>query len=382
MKTTKYFIITLLSIIGLNACDNDSEKIIYNSQNAKSATLSSISDKLTLTVANMDKVAATFKWTQSNYGVNAAIMYTLQADVKGKNFANPIVIGTVSIDRNKEEMTWESKTSDLNKSLNKSASEYDLNISKPIDFEFRLVSQFAKSEILYSNVITSTIQLYQTSIRLPGTMYIIGSPFNWSWDKALALTPVWGFAGAEATPDSDKSMFWMIRYFNAGDAIKFNFNKAWDGGEFGYSTASDVAKTFAGLTDDGGDIKIGKAGWYIVVVTTNRSADGSSYVHTVDFLAPDVYVIGNTVGTWDVPNNFKFNVPGEGSGEFVSPAFAAADELRMCIKLKDIDWWKTEFIILNGKIEYRGKDGDQTRVKVAAGQKAYLKFSDGTGNIK
>lgn len=136
------------------------------------------------------------------------------------------------------------------------------------------------------------------------------------------------------------------------------------------------------MSDDGGNIKVGKARWYILTVTTNRSSDGSAYVHKVDFFTPDIYVIGNTVGTWDVPNTFKFVPPANGTGEFVSPAFTGADELRMCIKLKDIDWWKTEFIILNGKIEYRGNGGDQARVKVAVGQKAYLKFSDGTGSIK
>ena len=43
---------------------------------------------------------------------------------------------------------------------------------------------------------------------------------------------------------------------------------------------------------------------------------------------------------------------------------------------------RTEFIILNGKIEYRGNDGDQERVQGKAGQKAYLNFSDNTGKVE
>ena len=46
------------------------------------------------------------------------------------------------------------------------------------------------------------------------------------------------------------------------------------------------------------------------------------------------------------------------------------------------DWWRTEFIILNGKIEYRGNDGDQERIQGKAGQKAYLNFSDNTGKVE
>jgi hypothetical protein len=54
----------------------------------------------------------------------------------------------------------------------------------------------------------------------------------------------------------------------------------------------------------------------------------------------------------------------------------------MCIKLADIDWWKSEFIILGGKIEYRGTGEDQERAMGNAGQKAYLNFIDNKGAIK
>jgi len=41
-----------------------------------------------------------------------------------------------------------------------------------------------------------------------------------------------------------------------------------------------------------------------------------------------------------------------------------------------------EFIVLDGKIVYRGNGGDQERVSVSEGQKAYLNFTDGTGVFK
>jgi hypothetical protein len=127
---------------------------------------------------------------------------------------------------------------------------------------------------------------------------------------------------------------------------------------------------------------VGKAGWYIVTVTTTYNDDETGLVHSVDFYAPNIYLIGNTLGQWETVPEGLFTVPATADGEFVSPAFVAADALRMHIKLEGIDWWKTEFNIFNGKIEYRGNGGDQDAVTVAAGQKAYLKFSDGTGEIK
>ena len=219
-------------------------------------------------------------------------------------------------------------------------------------------------------------------IELPSRMHAIGSPFDWSWDNAKSLTPVHGFAGAEGSPGTLKSMYWMVQYFNAEDEIKFNFNKDWDGNEFGYPAISDEAIAFAEITDGGGNIKVGKAGWYIVTVTTTYNDDETGLVHSVDFYAPNIYLIGNTLGQWETVPEGLFTVPATADGEFVSPAFVAADALRMHIKLEGIDWWKTEFNIFNGKIEYRGNGGDQDAVTVSAGQKAYLKFSDGTGEIK
>ncbi|MDY4890743.1 MAG: DUF5115 domain-containing protein, partial [Prevotella sp.] len=57
-------------------------------------------------------------------------------------------------------------------------------------------------------------------------------------------------------------------------------------------------------------------------------------------------------------------------------------ELRMCVSIEGFDWWKTEFIIADGKIDFRGRGGDQARLNVTAGQKAYLNFTKGTGEVR
>ena len=41
-----------------------------------------------------------------------------------------------------------------------------------------------------------------------------------------------------------------------------------------------------------------------------------------------------------------------------------------------------EFMVFDGKIVFRGNDGDQERVKGQTGQKLYLNFTEGTGSIK
>jgi hypothetical protein len=54
----------------------------------------------------------------------------------------------------------------------------------------------------------------------------------------------------------------------------------------------------------------------------------------------------------------------------------------MYTAVEGADWWRTEYIVLDGKIVYRGNGNDQERVAVTAGQTVTLDFNAGTGSIK
>src|SRR5690625_4074138 len=43
------------------------------------------------------------------------------------------------------------------------------------------------------------------------------------------------------------------------------------------------------------------------------------------------------------------------------------------------DWWRMEFVPIDGEIEYRGDGDDQERVQVEDGKKVNLDFNSGTG---
>lgn len=196
-------------------------------------------------------------------------------------------------------------------------------------------------------------------------LYMTGSHYNWGaapsdWSK---LVPVNG--------QSDE--YWKIIYADAGEQIKFAPQAGW-GNDFPGVVAGDNAAS--GVHVDGGNLKFGAAGWYLLYVNADTKA--------VEVFRPEVYLIGNTVGGWTgaLPAN-RFTIPATRTGEFVSPALTAAGEVRIHVQPKStIDWWKMEFIILGGKIEYRGTGGDQTRVSANAGERVYLNFSDNTGRIQ
>ena len=196
-------------------------------------------------------------------------------------------------------------------------------------------------------------------------LFLTGSNYGWggTW---VPLVPV------HSTTDT----FWKIIYLHANEEIKFAPQAGWSNDFGSQATINDQAG--AGITDNGGNIKVTNAGWYLLVVV-NGSA------HKVSFLRPEVYLMGSTapVNNWTIDSHNAFTVPATDNGEFVSPAIAAGGELRMCVNLSGYDWWKTEFMItVAGKLSYRGKGGDQARINVHTGQKVHINFTNGTGSYQ
>ncbi len=206
---------------------------------------------------------------------------------------------------------------------------------------------------------------------LPEEMFITGTPYGWNWEKAYAMVPV----------HSHEGQFWAIQYMNAGDEIKFNNVRDWESGDnFGWGTATDEAVAYAELTDAGGNVKVGKAGWYMIIVTV--TADKK----TLDLKAPNVYLVGATAGDPNfgsiAADKDVFIIPTDAAGYFTSNAFAGDGDIRMCVKVEGADWWQTEFIFFDGQIAFRGNGNDQARALGTTGQKAYLNFMTGEGKAE
>ena len=194
-------------------------------------------------------------------------------------------------------------------------------------------------------------------------LYMTGDKYGWG-NTWLPMVPCYG----------SNEDFWTISYLHEGEMFKFAPQAGWGDDFGGQAEINDVAG--ANITVDGSNnLVCGKAGWYLLYIN-----NGSSRKFNV--LPADVYLMGNTAGEWNINPEHKFTVPATEDGQFVSPTFVADGELRMCVNIDGFDWWKTEFIIADGKIDYRGRGGDQARLNVGAGQKAYLNFTTNTGEVK
>ncbi len=196
-------------------------------------------------------------------------------------------------------------------------------------------------------------------------LYMTGSAYKWGStpEDWLPLVPVYDHKGE----------FWKIVYLNAGDEFKFAPQRGW-GGDFGADQLTIVDHAGAALSGTG-NVVVGQSGWYLLYV------DASNKV--LETYKPEVYLIGNTVGAWELKPENLLTVPEGKDGDFLSQPLAADGELRMCVHPKDnIDWWMMEFIILNGEIVYRGAGPDQERVNAGAGQVVSLNFTTGQGGLK
>ena len=196
-------------------------------------------------------------------------------------------------------------------------------------------------------------------------LYMTGSAYKWGStpEDWLPLVPVYDHKGE----------FWKIVYLNAGDEFKFAPQRGW-GGDFGADQLTIVDHAGAALSGTG-NVVVGQSGWYLLYV------DASNKV--LETYKPEVYLIGNTVGAWELKPENLLTVPDGKDGDFLSQPLVADGELRMCVHPKDnIDWWMMEFIILNGEIVYRGAGPDQERVNAGAGQVVSLNFTTGQGGLK
>jgi len=184
---------------------------------------------------------------------------------------------------------------------------------------------------------------------IPTELYMIGDFCNWDWADAVEMTPV----------HSHEGMFWCTLYMEQDAQFKFSPVQEWIGKDFGTENGN--------IVDHNGQVT--DAGLYTFVVDmVNRK---------VSVTAAKIYGIGEAFGSWE-EDRYPFTINSDGT---VSITTNSVGELRMYTDIANIDWWQAEYMIYDGKIVYRGSDGDQERVSVDAGMTITLNFNAGTGEI-
>lgn len=311
--------------------------------------------------------------TQPNYGFTAATTYTVQVALD-ENFETLESLATSFSTAKMDVISSELAVAATNLKVQAGVTEEEFPIETAL--YVRLKAQLNESQgVTYSNSVKLTkVRVYFAlpPVTLPTKMYVTGDFCEWDWNKAPEMIPF---------HDGTTGAFWRMVYIPQGSAIKFNQSASADGKEFGATaTLKDNNNAQLSGTDK---IEVANGGWYLLVV---RSAiDGRNTNYTVEFNEPAVYIYGEANGgTWEPNAAWKFTVPTTADDFFVSPAFAAnaPDGIRVTVVVEGYDWWKSEFMVFDGKIEYRADGGDQDRIAGTAGQRVYLNFTSDTGKIE
>ena len=235
-----------------------------------------------------------------------------------------------------------------------------------------------------SNVIElpSVLAVYQApKAELPTDVFVIGSSIGNAWSTWKPLAPVFGMEG----------QFYTLAYMPAGAMFKWGLEQGdWRGGDRLRAINDNANAGISVDENDNNNIVVANEGWYVL----NYSAEivGSSVQFELNVYPGKAYVIGNAYDNWnDSDASLEMAPAADASGEWMSPAATASNELRAYIKVPGIDWWRTEFTLYNGSLYWRVVDipnnwaenvGADYSVMMQAGQRLYVNFDTNTGEVR
>ena len=268
------------------------------------------------------------------------------------------------------------------------AANPDANLpdEMPVYIRLRAVIGGALNQTLgetYSNVITlPSVKATIPDAKFTDNLFLIGSSIQTPWESWKPIPQVQGLDGN----------YYGIIYVPAGGEFKFatEIND-----ELGYNQIKEIVdEAGAGISaGDNQKIKVANAGWYTLHFKGTISKDKKNINWTLTVYKTQVCLIGACIGqeTWGFADDTALTPPDDPNGEWVSPAFTASKELRVSVKVGNIDWYKTEFTVHKGDVFWRMKDipkswaenmGKDYSVTTTPGTKLYVNFDTNKAEVK
>lgn len=379
----KSALLVVMSLTLMTACsdDNDSNPTIQSPTEFKLNTPAL--ENTPIDLANSSKIILTC--SQPNYGYTASVQYTVQVATK-PDMSDAVELSETSSSAKVavNASLLASALTNLYVEQGKTEADFPMDVTAYLRLKANIVTSNGNvvdgTEILSNTVSLNKIHLLFSlpPVYLPSHVYVVGNFCDWKFDNCFDMVQVYG----------TDNTFWRLVYIDES-GIKLNSAQKFNGDEKGYAGITVSGDCAGDIIDKDGNIASSKPGWYLVIVTT--SVVNREIHYDVQFNKPTIWLIGPAAGSDDFAEEaegWSFTVPTTKDGEFVSPAFvgsvpAGTDKgVRMYVKIPGHDWWHSEFVTLDGKIQYRATGGDQTRVTGSVGQQVHLNFSKGTGEIK
>ena len=331
--------------------------------------------------------------SQPNYGgVPYPVKYYAQVSINPAFVSDPTVT-------HKELATYAENPSSLDfdaYEVNKAivslfrAANPDANLpdEMPVYIRLRAVIGGALNQTLgetYSNVITlpSVKATYEApDAKFTDNLFLIGSSIQTPWESWKAIPKVEGLDGN----------YYGIIYVPAGGEFKWGTENNDDRGYNRIKEINDEAN--AGISEgEEHRIKVANAGWYTLHFKGKITEDKKNIDWTLTVYKTQVCLIGACIGqeTWGFADDTALTPPDDPNGEWVSPAFTASKELRVSVKVGDINWYSTEFTVHKGDVFWRMKNmpnnwaetmGSDYSVTTTPGKKLYVNFDTNKAEVK
>ena len=211
-------------------------------------------------------------------------------------------------------------------------------------------------------------------------LFVIGSSIQEAWTSWKEVPKLAGIDG----------QYFTVIYVPAGGEFK------WGTAEGDYkdynalNSVTDKANAGAQANGDFNNIQFTNGGWYTLYFKGTITPDGKSIDYDLTIYPAEVYIFGNSNGgIWECTASWKLTAPADACGGWESPAFAAAGELRVSIKIPGIDWYRSEFTIYKGNLffgnpaeDWAKNFGSDYSVQCAPGKKLYVNFDKNTAEVK
>ena len=237
----------------------------------------------------------------------------------------------------------------------------------------------------FSNTITlrSVKATYEApDAKFTDNLYLIGSSIQEPWKSWKPIPKVFGLEGN----------YYGIIYLPAGGEFKWGTENNDYRGINRLKEINDEAG--AGISaGEEQNIKVANAGWYTLHFKGKITEDKKNIDWTLTVYKTQVYLIGACIGqsTWGFADENALEAPADPTGEWVSPAFTASEELRVSVKVGSLDWYSTEFTVHNGEVFWRKYDmpnnwaetmGADYSVTTAPGKKLYVNFDTNKAEVR
>ena len=382
-KILKSALLLMMGTVLLASCESDRDSNPTVQSPTQFVVNTPAFANVQLDLANSKAIELT--WSQPNYGFPLIATYDVEVALT-PDMAGAEKIETVSGDPKADVDAGILASTLTNMLLSQGTTEADFPIEElAVYFRVKSYVQTTASDVVENTTILSNV-VSLNKVRLvfslapvtpPEQLYLVGSFCGWDWGKSLKMVQCYDGA----------NVFWHMVYID-DSGIKFNVEQAWDGNEVGFAGIHRITGDLEeDIKNSDGNIASYNPGWYLMIVTAN--VEGRDILYDVQFNKPTVWLMGTVtaLANWsEEEEGMDFTVPTTADGDFVSPAFPNSTSgdggLRAYVKVPGFDWWKTEFMVFDGVIVYRGMGGDQDRVSGTAGQKLYLNFTNETGEIK